>query len=84
MKLEQAKIICNTHVEYVYNGTKNDYTPTQIGIAIDILKESIKPHNKLCYYLLDLYNQWRRGTIDIYPLEKTDLQDCIVICNKYL
>lgn len=84
MNLEQAKIICLAHVDNVLNNKPNNYTVTEIGIAIDVLKESIKQHNKLCYYLLDLYNQWRRGTINDYPLEKTDLQDCIDICNKYL
>jgi hypothetical protein len=68
MKLEQAKTICLDHVEYVLNGTKNDYTPEQIGIAIHTIAIAIKPIIDYNYKVLVQYNEWRRGYLQEYPL----------------
>jgi hypothetical protein len=67
MNIEQAKIICLEHVEYVLNGTKNDYKPYQIGIAIDVIAEQILDINFMNYYVLEMYNFWRRGNLENYP-----------------
>jgi len=67
MNIEQAKIICLSHVDYVLNGTKNDYTPYQIGIAIDVIADNVESINFMNYSILSMYNWWRRGNLQDYP-----------------
>jgi hypothetical protein len=71
MNLEQAKIICLAHIEYVLNGTKNDYTIEEIGEAIHYIAISVKPICEYNYNTLMKYNQWRRGEIENYPTNST-------------
>jgi len=71
MNLEQAKIICNAHVEYVLNNTPNDYTVEEIGIAIDVISDTIKHYSVKHNFILDMYNLWRRGEILDYPNNST-------------
>lgn len=71
MKIEQAKTICLDHVEYVLNGTKNDYTPEEIGIAIHTIAIAIKPIIDYNYKILMKYNEWRRGYLQNYPNNST-------------
>lgn len=83
MTIELAKNICINHLDYIKNNNpKNEigYSVEDIGLAIDTLAESIKPINRLCYYILTIYNLWRRGIIEEYPIDKNDYQDCINIC----
>lgn len=87
MNIELAKNICINHLDYIKNNNpKNEigYSVEDIGLAIDTLAESIKPINRLCYYNLTIYNLWRRGIIEEYPIDKNDYQDCINICLYYL
>ena len=67
MNIEQAKTICKAHIEYVLNGTKNDYTPSEIGIAIHTIAIAIKPIIDYNYKVLVQYNEWRRGYLQDYP-----------------
>ncbi len=71
MKIEQAKIICLSHVEYVLNGTKNDYTPSEIGIAIDVIIDCISEFNIVNFFVLVQYQLWRRGSLEHYPQNST-------------
>ena len=67
MNLKQAKKICLSHAEYVLNGTKNDYTPKEIGEAIHYIAIVVKPICEYNYKILMRYNSWRRGDIEHYP-----------------
>ena len=78
MNLNQAKTICLDHIEFVLNGTKNNYTPTEIGEAIQLIAEKVNSKT-----LLD-YNKWRRGEIEVYPnnscYNMEVLKDCVFLC----
>ena len=67
MNIELAKIICLTHVEYVLNGTKNDYTVEEIGIAIDVISDAVRHYSVSHSDIISTYNLWRRGDILNYP-----------------
>ncbi len=71
MNIEQAKIICLSHIEYVLNGTKNDYTVTEIGIAIDVIIDCISDFNIVNFFVLVQYQFWRRGNLEHYPANST-------------
>ena len=79
MNLKQAKIICLAHIEYVMDGTPTDYTPAEVGIAIDKIINSIK-NNDFDKSKLILYNLWRRGDIEEYP---NDTIYNMFVLNKY-
>ena len=68
MTIDLAKIICKAHVKYVLDNVPNDYTPYQIGIAIDVIAEQIQDINFMNYSVLEMYNFWRRGNLEHYPL----------------
>ena len=78
MEIKQAKIICLTHIEYVMDGTPTDYTPADVGIAIDKVISSIK--NDFDKSNLIKYNLWRRGDLEDYP---NDTFYNMFILNKY-
>jgi hypothetical protein len=84
MKLEQAKIICLAHVEYVLNGIKNDYTVTEIGIAIDVNIDCISESNIVNLFVLVQYQLWRRGNLEHYPKNSTHnmniLKESVYLC----
>ena len=67
MNLEQAKIICLDHVDYVLNNTQNAYTPEEIGEAIHYIAIVVKPICEYNYKTLMKYNEWRRGYLQEYP-----------------
>ncbi len=67
MKIDQAKTICLAHVEYVLNDIPNEYTPEQIGIAIDVISDTVRHYSYMNSTILDNYNLWRRGDIEHYP-----------------
>ncbi len=67
MKIELAKKICKAHVEYVLDDVQNDYTPEEIGIAIDVISDTVRHYSDIYSNILDKYNLWRRGDIENYP-----------------
>ena len=67
MNIEQAKTICLAHVEYVINDTKNNYTPSEIGEAIDVIIDCIADFNIVNFFVLVQYQLWRRGNLEHYP-----------------
>ena len=78
MEIKQAKIICLAHIEYVMDGTPTDYTPAEVGIAIDKIISSIE--NNIDKYNLIKNNLWRRGNLEDYP---NDTLSNMFILNKY-
>ena len=64
MNLDLAKTICLAHYEYVINNIPNNYTPSEIGIAIDVIADNV---DSVRYYTLMQYNLWRRGNLEHYP-----------------
>lgn len=67
MKIDLAKTICKAHVEYVLNDIPNEYTPEQIGIAIDVISDTVRHYSVSHSDILDKYQLWRRGDIEYYP-----------------
>ncbi len=61
MTTTQAKQICLAHVKYVLDGKQNNYTPKQIGEAIQLIADKSKSD------VLYQYNKWRRGDLEEYP-----------------
>ncbi len=84
MNIEQAKIICNAHVEYVLNKKPNQYTVEEIGIAIDVIIDIIENVCCVKYYALNQYQLWRRGELEHYPKNSTYnmeiLKESIYLC----
>jgi hypothetical protein len=71
MNLQQAKIICNAHANYVLNNVPNKYTVEEIGEAIHYIAIVVKPICEYNYNTLMKYNKWRRGEIENYPTNST-------------
>lgn len=67
MKLDQAKTICKAHVEYVLDDIPNTYTPEEIGIAIDVISDTVRHYSVSHSDILDKYQLWRRGDLLNYP-----------------
>ena len=65
MTIDQAKIICKAHVDYVLKNIPNNHTPEKIGIAIELIAKKV-PVNEYSKILVT-YNSWRRGDIEEYP-----------------
>ena len=68
MKIEQAKTICKAHVKYILDDIPNSYTPEEIGIAIDVISDTVRHYSDIHSNILDKYNLWRRGDIENYTL----------------
>lgn len=67
MKIDQAKTICLAHVEYVLDDIPNTYKPEQIGIAIDVISDTVRHYSVSHSDIISTYNLWRRGDILNYP-----------------
>jgi SPX domain protein involved in polyphosphate accumulation len=67
MNIDQAKKICKAHVKYVLEDIPNDYTPEEIGIAIDVISDIVRHYSVSHSDIISTYNLWRRGDILNYP-----------------
>lgn len=56
MNLDQAKTICIAHVKYVLDDIPNDYTPEEIGIAIDVISDTVRHYSVSHSDIISTYN----------------------------
>ena len=78
MTIDQAKIICKAHINYILENIHNNHTPEEIGIAIELIAKKVS--NNEYSRTLSFYNMWRRGDLADYPNDS--MYNMIILLNS--